>query len=312
MVNTTAVELGLGTGGWHVVHWNLARDASGASPGPGHIMKLRYTSLQADTGAAEEHRRDAARPTLDGAPVVACSLHSQVPGVAAAVQARSARRPGRLRDDRRRRAAAGPLRPRRRPCADAGLVAATVTAGHAFGGDLEAVSVPSALALARHAARRRRGRRRHGPGRGRHRHRARAHRARGGGASSTPRPRSAAGPSLALRVSDADPRDRHQGVSHHTRTVLDARPVAPVARARCHPGGSTRRSATRTRSQPSTPPTSPALLDGRRPAGHHHGPRTRRGPALLRRRRAPPGAAGRAALSIRDGLTMAIDSSSAC
>ena len=27
VVNTTAVELGLGTGGWHVVHWNLARDA---------------------------------------------------------------------------------------------------------------------------------------------------------------------------------------------------------------------------------------------------------------------------------------------
>mgnify|MGYP006386627141 CR=1 FL=1 len=26
VVNTTAVELGLGTGGWHVVHWNLARD----------------------------------------------------------------------------------------------------------------------------------------------------------------------------------------------------------------------------------------------------------------------------------------------
>ena len=26
VVNTTAVELGLGTGGWHVVHWNLARE----------------------------------------------------------------------------------------------------------------------------------------------------------------------------------------------------------------------------------------------------------------------------------------------
>ena len=47
--NTTAVELGLGTGGWHVVHWNLAREAW-SEPGAGHIMKLRYTSLQADTG----------------------------------------------------------------------------------------------------------------------------------------------------------------------------------------------------------------------------------------------------------------------
>ena len=31
-----------------------------------------------------------------------------------------------------------------------GLIDTTITAGHAFGGDLEAVSVPSALALARH------------------------------------------------------------------------------------------------------------------------------------------------------------------
>src|SRR5687768_9749132 len=53
VMNTTAVELGLGTGGWHVVHWNLSRREL-QQPGPGHIMKLRYTSLQADTGAVEE------------------------------------------------------------------------------------------------------------------------------------------------------------------------------------------------------------------------------------------------------------------
>ncbi len=44
VLHTTAVELGLGTGGWHVVHWNLARDAW-SELGPGHIMKVRYTSL---------------------------------------------------------------------------------------------------------------------------------------------------------------------------------------------------------------------------------------------------------------------------
>src|SRR5688500_2962444 len=54
VLNTTAVELALGTGGWHVVHWNLARRAWSA-PGGGHLMKLRYTSLQLDTGGAEEH-----------------------------------------------------------------------------------------------------------------------------------------------------------------------------------------------------------------------------------------------------------------
>src|SRR5207342_3188199 len=52
VLNTTAVELGLGTGGWDVVHWNLSRDAW-SEPGPGHIMKLRYTSLQVDAGAGE-------------------------------------------------------------------------------------------------------------------------------------------------------------------------------------------------------------------------------------------------------------------
>ena len=51
-----------GTGGWHVVHWNLAAPRAATSPGPGHIMKMRYTSLQVDTGAAEEAaRRDGGR-----------------------------------------------------------------------------------------------------------------------------------------------------------------------------------------------------------------------------------------------------------
>src|ERR671923_1272252 len=59
VVNTTAVELGLGTGGWHVVHWNLERE-SWSERGPGHIIKSRYTSLQADVGSTEEHASDLA------------------------------------------------------------------------------------------------------------------------------------------------------------------------------------------------------------------------------------------------------------
>ena len=94
VLNTTAVELGLGTGGWHVVHWNLAREAW-SQPGAGHIMKLRYTSLQADTGAAEEHHADLPAD-LDGLPVVAC--HAAQPGGgrggrAAAPAARARRSP---------------------------------------------------------------------------------------------------------------------------------------------------------------------------------------------------------------------------
>src|SRR5919106_2564983 len=84
VVNTTAVELGLGTGGWHVVHWNLAREAW-SERGPGHIIKGRYTSLQADVGSTEEHAAGLAEvESIDGMPVVAAALHSQVPAVAVA------------------------------------------------------------------------------------------------------------------------------------------------------------------------------------------------------------------------------------
>src|SRR3712207_1867376 len=61
--NTTAVDLGLGTGGWHVGHCNLARREL-HQPGPGHIRKIRCTSLQVDTGAAEEGIGDLSLPDL--------------------------------------------------------------------------------------------------------------------------------------------------------------------------------------------------------------------------------------------------------
>src|SRR5256714_4335673 len=88
VVNTTAVELGLGTGGWHVVHWNLERE-QWAERGPGHIIKGRYTSLQADVGSAEEHLEELAQvESIEGMPVVAAALHSQLPAAAGAVQER--------------------------------------------------------------------------------------------------------------------------------------------------------------------------------------------------------------------------------
>ena len=87
VVNTTAVDLGLGTGGWHVVHWNLSVDDL-ALVGDGHVMKLRYTSLQADTGVAEEHA--AINERIDGTPVVALALHSQLALAAAAIKVTNA------------------------------------------------------------------------------------------------------------------------------------------------------------------------------------------------------------------------------
>jgi Protein of unknown function (DUF3866) len=216
VLNTTAVELGLGTGGWHIVHWNLTRRAW-SQPGPGHIMKLRYTSLQADTGAAEEDLSDLPE-ALDGLPVVACSLHSQVGVVAAVVRRlRPAARIAYVMTD----GAALPLalsdlvhvlRAR-------GIVDATITAGNAFGGDLEAVSVPSALALARHLASADLAVVGMGPG-------------LVGTASAlgTTAVEAAAvidaahalGARVALccRASGVDARERHRGVSHHVDSIL--------------------------------------------------------------------------------------------
>ena len=218
VVNTTAVELGLGTGGWHFVHWNLARD-SWSQPGRGGVMKLRYTPMQVDTGAAEED--GPFYPPLDLAtmPVVACALHSQVACVAAAF--------GRTAPERRlvyvmtdSAALALAVSDLVADLRSAGLLAASVTCGQAFGGDHEAVTVASALEVAVAVA----GADAVvvGPG---------------PGVVGTDSRYGFSGlevaavidvvagmggvPVAAVRYSGADPRTRHQGISHHTCTALD-------------------------------------------------------------------------------------------
>ncbi len=226
VVNTTAVELGLGTGGWHVIHWNMARRAWSRA-GPGHILKLRYTSLQSDTGAGEE-LHGALSEDLEGTPVVACTVHSQVPCVVAAARhARPGTRVAYVMTD----GAALPLvlsdlvAAMRR----AGVLAGTVTAGHAFGGDLEAVSVPSALALARHRLGAEIVVVGMGPGV------VGTSSALGTtaveAAAALDAARALGGtPVLAVRASSGDLRTRHRGVSHHSTTVLRlARPGVTVA-----------------------------------------------------------------------------------
>src|SRR5215208_2638832 len=77
VVNVQAVELGLGSGGFDVLHANLTRGLDlRAEPGA-HVMKLPYTSLQHAVVHAEEH--GVSQENLGGLPVVCCSLHSQVP-----------------------------------------------------------------------------------------------------------------------------------------------------------------------------------------------------------------------------------------
>jgi len=227
VLNTTAVELGLGTGGWHVVHWNLARDAW-SRDGGGHIMKLRYTSLQVDVAAGEEDHPDLPA-TVPGLPVVACSLHSQV-GVVAAVARHL--RPGCRLAYVMTDGAALPLALSDlcHGLRERGIVDVTVTAGHAFGGDIEAVGVPSALALAHHVAGADLVVVGMGPGV--------VGTASGLGTTAvevagTIDAASAMGARVGLccRASSADARVRHQGVSHHVHTILDLvaqRPEVPL------------------------------------------------------------------------------------
>jgi hypothetical protein len=218
VVNTTAVELGLGTGGWHVVHWNLSRREL-HQPGPGHIMKVRYTSLQTDTGAAEEHLGPAAgMPHLGGVPVLVGGLHSQL-GVAAAVIARA--RPGTRVSYVMTDGAALPLALSDlvADLCDRRLLVGTITAGQAFGGDLEAVSVPSALHLAVAVQ-----------------HAEIVVVAMGPGVVGTDTTlgttsvevaavmaaaeRLGGSPVPIVRASSGDMRDRHRGISHHTRSAM--------------------------------------------------------------------------------------------
>ena len=81
LVNVQAVELALGSGGFDVLYANLTRGL-GLDPEAGaHVMKLPYTPLQLAVRHAEEGGTSLA--SLNGLPIVCCSLHSQV-GPAAA------------------------------------------------------------------------------------------------------------------------------------------------------------------------------------------------------------------------------------
>ncbi len=217
VVNTTAVDLGLGSGGFHIVHWNLARD-QWEHPGAGPIMKLRYTSLQCDTGAAEEAEAFKPAPDLGGLPVVACDLHSHVAWVAMAFHQRAPhRRLVYVMTDQ----AALPLAlsDRVAELRERGVLAASVSMGHAFGGDYEAVNLYSALQVA------------HamagadavvvGPGPGVVGTRTRL----GFGGLEVLGVTDAAArlggrPIVAVRSSDADGRAEHRSISHHSATCL--------------------------------------------------------------------------------------------
>ena len=221
LVNVQAVELGLGTGGFDVLHANLTRGLDLDAPPDAHVMKLPYTSLQHAVRHAEE---DGARlQSLDGMPVVCCSLHSQVApacaGLGEGLRVAYVQVPG--------GALPVPFSDTVRALRHRGLLDVSVAVGPCFEGDVAAVTAAAAFVWAaeqRFDA---------------------VVCSIGPGIVGTASPWGHGGlavaeavvtaanlegrPVLAVRYSEGDSRERHRGLSHHTRSVLALAGAAEIA-----------------------------------------------------------------------------------
>ena len=222
ILNTTAVDLGLGTGGYHFV---MAVDSSPdpVPDRPGHIMKLRYTPCQLPVLSVEEedsphHHEFTTWRTLEDMPVVVGTLHSMLAPVVTVIKGGAPKtRIAYIMTD----GAALPLAFSRtvRELQERGDLAATITYGHAWGGDYEAINVFSALIAAKYVAKADVAVVLMGPG------------VVGTGTllGTTALEQAAIIDAVSLlegrpiaipRMSWADPRERHRGMSHHTLTAL--------------------------------------------------------------------------------------------
>ena len=156
LLNVAALERGLGTGGYALVIAVLDPDGQVTEQPPqpaGHLVKARYMPLQAMVAGADEQGsryhellRDA--DSMAGMPVVVADLHSALAPILLAVRHdRPQTRVVYVMTDQ----GALPIAFSRSVAElrAAGLLAATVTVGQAFGGDLEAVTVHSGLLAAR-------------------------------------------------------------------------------------------------------------------------------------------------------------------
>lgn len=217
VVNCQAVQLGLGSGGFDIVHVNLTRGLDGPGIDGAHVMKLNYSSLQ---HAVLPEDGDSA-----SVPVGVFSLHGQLAPICWAVgRARPGTRVGYVQT------AGGALPGGHsrvvRELHDRGLLHLHVTAGPCYGA-VEAITTIGGIARAAAecdvvVC---------GPGPG---ILGSASRLGHGGmvALDSAHAALALGCDVVLcaRMSESDQRERHLGLSHHTRTVLDLllRPVTCI------------------------------------------------------------------------------------
>jgi hypothetical protein len=231
LLNTTALELGLGTGGYALVITVPGRLPAGEHQGPGHLVKGRYTPQQAVVLGVDEQdspHHEALRDADDlfGMPVVVADLHSALPAVVAGIRAD---RPGCrvvyvMTDGGALPAWFSMTVARLR---EAGWLEACISVGQAFGGDLEAVSLQTGLLAAQRVCGAEVAVVVQGPG-----NLGTGTRWGFSGVAAGEALNAAAvlggRPVAALRVSGADPRPRHHGLSHHSLTAYGRVALAPA------------------------------------------------------------------------------------
>jgi hypothetical protein len=230
VVNVAALDLGLGSGGFDVVHANLTRGLEGSGVDDAHVMKLNYTSLQHPVEPVERPKSWFESPDMEDKgttrlpPVLVLPLHGHLaPAAWAAAQVAPGLRVGYVQTGGG--ALPGSFSRDVKQLRDRGLLAGHITAAPSYGGEHEALSTVGALDAAAglnwDAVL-------VGPGPGvigsdtAYGH---------GGMSALDNAHAALSLDLPTllspRLSSSDPRDRHQGLSHHTSTVLDLL-LAPV------------------------------------------------------------------------------------
>lgn len=222
VLNTTAVELSLGTGGYHFVITNLNNIESTLTEG-GHIMKLRYTPLQIKVDSVEEqesiyHDKFTNFKGLEGLSVVVGTLHSMLtPFVASFKRNNPNKKLVYIMTD----GASLPIYLSKNvdTLKEKKLIDSTITIGNAFGGDYECINIYTALITAKEILKADVVFVSMGPG------------IAGTGTkygftgieqgSILDAVKKLEGRAIAIpRISFADKRERHQGISHHSMTVF--------------------------------------------------------------------------------------------
>ncbi|MDQ1535637.1 MAG: hypothetical protein QOE58_30 [Actinomycetota bacterium] len=231
LLNVSALERRLGTGGMALIVAVPDRLPADSAAGPGHIVKARYTPLQTmvlgvDEQESPHHQVLREATGIDGMPVIMADLHSALPAILAGLrESRPDVRAVYVMTD----GGALPIAFSRTVAGlnEAGWLAGTITVGQAFGGDFEAVNVHTGLLAAAHVL-----------------HADVAIVTQGPGNLGTDSPWGYSGVAsgeavnatsvlggqavASLRVSEADERERHRGISHHSLTTYGRVAMAPA------------------------------------------------------------------------------------